>query len=146
MVPIAVVKLPSAALSFIDVLGVLLLEIPGIPEHGIAKIHRGWRSVDRSRKTELHQGRKIPRVIDVGMGEDNGVHISGTKGEVAVDGISLRPPTLVESTIEKDSLPIDLQFMSGSSHSLRGAVKCQSHLLLLDHSHRELGNRLAIDR
>src|SRR5436305_1504093 len=90
-------------------LGVLLLQIRGIGQHGPAQVDGRRRCVDRSRVPIVHERRKISAVIDMGVGENYAVDTGHREWEMTVTLQRVAPASLVKTTVEKESLTCRLE-------------------------------------
>ena len=54
-------------------LGVLLLQMPRVSQEDRAEVDRGTRAVDGTSEAALDQQRQIAGVVEMGVGENNGV-------------------------------------------------------------------------
>ena len=83
----------------VDVRGVFLLDVAGIRKHGPAQVSRGAGGPDGPLETVLDQRRQIPRMVDMRVGQDDGVHARAGKRQVLVPLPGLLAPPLEHSAV-----------------------------------------------
>jgi hypothetical protein len=93
----------------VDELRVRLLDARRISKHDAAQIPRGRGAGDAPLKAVLHQRRDVPRMVDMRVGEDHGVHPAGIERQVAVTLVRLAPPALVEPAIQQQPDAVEFQ-------------------------------------
>ena len=108
-------------------LGVFLLEKRRIGQHGQAQVDGGRRCVDRARVAVVDQCGKVSAVIDVGVRENHAVDTGHRKREMAVSFKRFVAASLVQTTVEKESLSCRLDVVHGPGNRLRGTPKSDSH-------------------
>jgi hypothetical protein len=62
--------------------------------------------MDRAFESALAQRRQVSAVVDVSMGENNGVHTSGGNGKIEIPLKRIAPPALIQPAIEQVSLAV----------------------------------------
>ena len=78
---------------------ILLLEIGGVPQHGVAQVGGRRRSVDRRVVTVLGQRGQIAAVIHVRMREDHTVHRRRREGKLLVALGGFLPAALIKPAV-----------------------------------------------
>ncbi len=63
--------------------------------------------MDVAPKTALDQRGDVAGVVNVGVGEDEGIHVPDLERQVAVALESLLPPPLEQTAVEQDVAPVD---------------------------------------
>ena len=61
----------------VQVLGVFQLQVRRVEQQDLRELPRRRRAEDRSAEAELHEPRHPPDVVEVGVGEDDRVHLAG---------------------------------------------------------------------
>ena len=75
---------PLPAVSFVDKLRILLLYMGAVPEHHLAQALRRAGAKNRSPEPLMHECRKIPAVVDMGVGKHDSGNIRRVKRKPAV--------------------------------------------------------------
>ena len=75
-------------------LDVFLLQKSRIGEHRQAQIDSGWCGVNRPLETVVHQRRKVPAVIDMGVRQDHSIDTGYGEREITVPFVGVSAPSL----------------------------------------------------
>ena len=112
----------------VEELGVLLLDEGAVAQHDRAQVARGVRRVDRPPEPVAPQLGQEPRVVDVGVREQHGVHRLRRARPVAVSLPGFGAPALVEAAVQKQARAIvQLQDVQRSGDGLGGAPEGEGH-------------------
>ena len=93
----------------VDELRVLELDVGAVAQHDPAEIGRGGRRMNRSPITQSRQRGKVATVIDVRVGQDDGVDRRRIEGQFAVDPLAQVALALIEPAVEKHAALPDRQ-------------------------------------
>ena len=117
----------------LEELEVLLLDVRGVREHDRAEVAGRRRGVDGAVEAVPHQQREPARVVDVGVAQDHAVDPARVEGQLEVQRVRLRPPSLEESGVEQESPARGLEQVHRAGHLARRAVEreADAHSLLL---------------
>ena len=128
-VALAIVQAFRAAMfaAAVAELDVLLLEKRRIGQHGKAQVDGGRSGVDRPGVAVMNQGGKISTVIDVGVRKNHAVDTGHRKRKITVALKRLAAASLVQTTVEKESLSCRLDVVHGPGDRLGGTPKSDSH-------------------
>ena len=77
------------------------LDAARIGEHDGAKVARGWSAEHCAAKAQLIDIGDEPRMVDMGMRENQVVDFLGVESKVAVHGVGLKTLALVHTTVEQ---------------------------------------------
>ena len=118
-------QLPAAALRLaVAPLGVLLLDMGGILQHDAAQVGGGGGGVDGAAEPVLVKVRYPARVIDVGVGQQNRLHLAGGQRQGRVL-IGIAP--LLHPAIHQKPMSGGFHQRAAAGHLMRGAQKGQFH-------------------
>ena len=107
--------------------GVGLLDVGGIAQHDRQKVGGGGGGMDGVAVALLGQGGDVAAVVDMGVGQDHGIHGDGIESEGAVDFVGVLAAALEESAIEQDPRAIDFQEVFGAGHRVGAAEEMPLH-------------------
>jgi len=85
----------------IEVEGIFLLDMSGIVEHDLGDVERGGGTEDGTVEAGFHQSRQVSAVIDMGVGEDDGIEVARVAGELFVLLPGFGAVSLEETAIEE---------------------------------------------
>ena len=106
-------------------LGVALLDEGGVPQHNGQQLSRQAGGVNFSPKPLLHQQGDAPRVVDVGVGDDDIVNVAGGK----VQGVAVvLVPALLQSAVDEDLFAAHFQTVTAAGDRVGRAEECQLHM------------------
>ena len=114
-------------LPSIDLLDVPLLDVGGVLEHHGGQVGGGGRGEDRAVIPGADEGGQGTGVVDVGMGEDDGVDVLRLEPQVPVSTEAFLAPALEEAAVEKDPGTADLDDVAAPGHAAGRAVKGELH-------------------
>ena len=108
-------------------LRVPFLNVSGVHQHDRAEIARRRRAVDGARVSFGDQQWQPAGVVDVRMGQHDGVDCLRGKGKPQILFPTLETPALKHPAIEQDRTPRDTQNVAGAGYFLRGAEELEFH-------------------
>jgi len=120
----------AAGGAAVEEVGVFFLDEGGIEEHGAAKVARGGGGEDGTLETAGGEVREVAGVVDVGVGEDNGVDFGGGEGEVFIALGGFRAAALIHAAIEEEAPDAGLNLVHGAGDGARGAAESDLHNLM----------------
>ena len=100
------------------------LNMGGIPQHDIAQVAGGIRGIDIAPEAVLVELGQHTGVVDVGMGQKDGLHLGGGDGQRRV---LKHVEPLLHTAIDQKILAIDLQYRTAAGHLMGGPDKRQFH-------------------
>ena len=106
-------------------LGVALLDEGGVPQHNGQQLGRQAGGVNLPLEALLHQQGDAPRVVDVGVGDDDIVNVAG--GEVQGVVVVL-VPALLQSAVDEDLFAAHFQTVTAAGDRVGRAEECQLHM------------------
>jgi hypothetical protein len=119
--------LALALALLVDVGDVALLDVGGVAQHVGAEVAGGGGGVDVAGEVGAEQRGEVAAVVDVGVGEDDGVDVGGVKGEVAVTLEALLALALGEAAVKQELAAADFQQVHGAGDGAGGAEKVNFH-------------------
>ena len=102
----------------------LFLNVSGIPQHNAAQVHGGIGGIDGTAIAIFIQVRNLPRMVDVGMGEQQRLIGAGCIGQV---GVFVYIPALFHAAIDQQAVARCFQLSAAAGHFTRCAQKGQFH-------------------
>ena len=114
-------------------LGILLLQVPGVSQQDCAKIDGRARAINRSAEAALDQQRQIAGVIEMGMGENNGVDGARLRGKRRPILQAQRLEALKQAAVDEQPVPFVLheEFRSGNGTDAAEKREVQAHAATL---------------
>src|SRR3954452_9727946 len=94
-------------------LRILFLDVRRIRQHEAAQLRRGGRAIDRPLETLRDETRQPAGVIDVRVGEDDGVDGVGRDRQRAPIALAQLLETLEQTAIDEDALAVNVDEMLG---------------------------------
>ncbi len=113
--------------AFVDELRVPLLNVRAVEQHHLAETLRGLGAMDGSAESLAHQPGEVPAVINVRVGEDNGLECCGIKRKLAVADPGFLPRTVIDAAVEQDRLSGHREHVHGAGDRAGGALKLKVH-------------------
>ena len=129
--------LPFLAALLVDVVEVALLQEARVAQHDVAEVRRRLAREDAPGEALPHELRKVPRVVDVRMGENDVVDRLRIDREVSVLLERLLAVPLVEPAVEQDALAVRLDEMHGPRRRLSRSVESDFHTPIIAKAGRE---------
>ena len=118
-------RLALLAALLVDVFHVLGLEVGAVAQHRVAQVARGGRGVDRPAVAGLHERGDAAAVVDVGVGEDDGVDLLRGERHRAVRLERLLAVALQEAAVEEDAMSVVFDAVEGAGGGARGAEEAE---------------------
>ena len=110
---------PRGVAALVQVAGVGLVEVRRVGEHGPAQVAGGGGRVDATGVAAPDQGRQRTAVVDVGVGEDDGLEIvRQAQMPVALLRFAARP--LHQTAVEQHARPAEAQEVPAAGDGPRG--------------------------
>jgi len=110
----------------VQVLGVFLLEVGGVEEEDLGQVLRGRGAVDGPAKALLDQAGHAADVVEVGVGEHDGVHPDRVELRVRPVPESQGLLALEHPRVHEEAPPPRLQQVLRTRHRLRSAEEGQA--------------------
>ena len=116
---------PPAALGLaVFPLGILLLDVGGILQHDLAQVGGGIGGVDRPPEAVFVHIGDAPRVVDVGVGEQNGLDLRRGTGQ---RGVLVGIPPLLHAAVHQKAMARRLHHGAAAGYLPGCAQKLQFH-------------------
>ena len=107
---------------------VFLLQVRGVQEDQLGEFRRRLRAVDRRLQAVAHQAREPAAVVEVGVGQQDGVegrHVEGRPRPVALTQFL---ESLEHTAVDEQLLAAGVEEVLGPRDAARGAVERQVHV------------------
>lgn len=114
-------------------LGLLLLEVPAVRQEERAQVRGAGRGVHRTAESALHEGGDVARVVEVGVGEHDGVDRLGRDRQGRAVALAQLLVALEETAVHEDPLAAVLEEVPGTGHRIRRAEEAQVRTAVVLH-------------
>lgn len=111
----------------VGVLGVLFLQMTGVGQQDAGEVHRRWGGIDRPGVSLFDEPRQISGVVEVGVGEHDGVDRRRIDGKRRPVSLPKRLVALKEATVDDDSGRTVFDQILRPGDGSRGAQKRDLH-------------------
>jgi hypothetical protein len=123
-------RLAALGAFLVDELGVVFLDVTGIPQHDIGQAGGGGGGEDRTCEAALDQVGQVAAVVNVGMGQDDCIEAGRVEWELQVPCVCLSARTLEKPTFEQQAATVDFQQVLGAGDGTGGAMEVDFHIIL----------------